>query len=357
MKKLTLAVAVGSVGSMLLLGVTQGCGTNEAGNGRIIGSDAGDAATVLKDDGGGGGVISSRTPFGKPCLKDTDCGGRGIVCLTSDSKALAGGGPANGMCVADCSADPTICGKLDPSATCVGFSDTPAVVAYCLQRCVIGAVQTGDEKCHSRLDVACFQGNDPSGQGFCSPECRNDKDCGTRKCDLASGLCMDAKDVTGTLPIGSPCDAGLTKDPCVGFCLPLNANDAGTGPGMCSGFCPLGSLGCGSDPASPNPPTAACLFAYTSSAEDTGDLGICGALCDCNDDCKTKGRVCRPFPANQAASYERAGYCGGAVDANGKPTDSLACAGGGDASSPRPDSGTVSRPDGSAPADAGPDAH
>lgn len=345
MKKLTLAVAVGSLGSMLL-GLTQGCGTNEAGPGRLLG-DAGDAGGgVLVDDGGGGGVISSRTPFGKPCLKDGDCGGRGIVCLSSDSKALGGGGPPNGMCVADCSSDPTVCQNLDPSATCVGFSNTP-VVAYCLQRCVIGAVQTGDEKCHSRLDVACFQGNDPSGEGFCSPQCRNDKDCGTRKCDLSSGLCMDAKDVTGTLPIGSPCDSGLTKDPCVGFCLPLNPNDAGTGPGMCTGFCPLGSLGCGSDPASTAPPTAACLFAYTSSDEDTGDLGICGALCDCNDDCKTKGRVCRAFPANQAAGYGRAGYCGGAVDANGKPNDSIACTGGSG------DAGAASPP---SPVDAGPDA-
>jgi hypothetical protein len=347
--KLSLVVAVGSLGSVLL-GVTQGCGTNEALRGSLVGRDAGDAGTVLRDDsggGGGGGSGNSRTPFGKPCLKDADCGGRGIICLSSDSKALGGGGPPNGMCSLDCSGDPTVCSKMDASATCVGFSSSP-VVAYCLQRCTIGLVRTGDEKCHTRLDVACFQGNDPSGNGFCSPQCRYDKDCGTRKCDLSTGLCMDAKDVTGTVPIGSPCDSGLANDPCVGFCLPLNPNDAGTGPGMCTGFCPLGSLGCGSDPSSSSLPAAACLFAYTSSDEDSGDLGICGALCDCNDDCKAPGRTCRPFPTGQASAYRRAGYCGGAVDVNGKANESIACAGGRDAgrSAPR-EAGAASIPDGS----------
>jgi hypothetical protein len=329
----------------MLLGVTQGCGTNEPARGALLGSDAGDAGGILVDDAGGI-TVGSRTPFGKPCLKDTDCGGRGIICLPSDSKALGGGGPPNGMCVADCSTDPTVCGKLDPSATCVGFSDTP-VVAYCLQRCVIGTPPTGDEKCHKRLDTACFQGTSASGAGFCSPQCRNDADCGARKCDLASGLCMDAKDLIGTLAIGSPCDAGLPKDPCRGFCLPLNFNDAGTGPGMCTGFCPLGSLGCGSDPASP---TAACLFAYTSADEKAGDLGICGQLCDCNDECKTEGRACRPFTdPNEVAAFGHAGYCGGAVDSGtGKPAESIAC---GDAGAPHDADASPPSTDG------GPDAH
>jgi hypothetical protein len=353
-KKLTLAGAVGSIGSMLL-GLTQGCGTNETSGGRIIGSDAGDAATVLTDDGGGGGggVISSRTPFGRSCLKDQDCGGRGIICLTSDSRALQGGGPPNGMCVADCSSDPTICGQIDASSVCVGFSSSP-VVAYCLQRCVVGPIPTGDEKCHKRLDTACFQGQTSTGApgaAFCNPVCRNDKDCGTRKCDLSSGFCMDAKDLPGTLPIGSPCDPALTPDPCRGFCGPLTA-DPGS-PGVCEGLCELGSPGCGTDPNSSAPPAAACLFGPAEA--DLGDLGSCAQLCDCNDDCKVEGLTCRPFPsAQEATALGRPGYCGDKLDTAGKVAASIACTGG------KRDAGGSSAPDGAGtgplPADGGPDA-
>lgn len=347
MNKISLAFAVGSLGSMLL-GVTQGCGKNEAVHGVIVGSDAGDAA-VLVDDAGGI-TVGSRTPFGKPCLKDTECGGRGVICLQSTSKALGGGGPPNGMCVADCSSDPSVCTNLDPSATCVAFSTAP-LVAYCLQRCVIGTPGPGVEKCHQRLDAACAQGSKAPGAGFCVPQCRNDADCGTRKCDLGSGFCMDAKDITGTLSIGSPCDAGLSKDPCRGLCLPFGANDAGTGPGMCTGVCQLGSLGCGNDPASPTPPIAACLFG--SADERTGDAGLCAQLCDCNDACKSEGYACLPFvDAQEAATLGHAGYCGGAVDSTtGKPRESIACSG-------RRDAGATPHADASARrADGGPDAH
>ena len=345
MNKLSLAFAVGSLGS-LFLGLTQGCGTNEVRPGGGLLPDAGDSG-VFKNDGSV--TNSSRTPFGRACLKDADCGGGGITCVTSGSKAFDGGGPANGMCSADCSADQTLCARLDPNSICVLLSSAP-LAAYCLQGCTAGAAQIGDEKCHARSEVACGQLQDSSGNaisssaGACFPQCRNDVDCGTRKCDLGSGFCKDAADVIGTLPIGSACDAGLIRDLCVGRCEALNANDAGTGPGECVGLCPLGSAteGCGNDPTGKAPPAAACLFG-SSASSGQGDIGFCGQLCDCKDDCqKTPGLTCRPFVAADAAAFHRPGYCGNTTDSTtGKAAESIPCKGHRDAGSTHSDSGSA----------------
>jgi hypothetical protein len=320
----------------MLLGITQGCGTNEtAGKGRLL--SEGGAGAPGKTDGGPNGT--ARTPIGRACLKDSDCGGGGITCLTSASRALLGGGPPNGMCVVDCSADQTIC---DASSICIGFQATST--AFCMEQCNVGPTQTGDEKCHSRKDMAC---DDSPGTGFCRPVCRNDRDCGTRKCDLGTGFCLDAADLTGTLPIGTPCTPGAAVDKCLGSCVPLTSNDAGTGPGMCAGFCTIGGLGCGADATSQSTLAAACLFDGTMAGGDVGDIGLCGQLCDCNDECKAYNRTCRPFPTAEQASFGRKGYCGGATDpTTGKPSENLPCT-----TVPKPDAGGLPKPSKDAAAD------
>jgi hypothetical protein len=327
--KLSLAFAVGSIGSMLL-GITKGCGTTESPGGRLLPTEGGTGGAPGITDSGGTG--SSRTPIGRACLKDADCGGRGIICLASTSKDLLGGGPPNGMCVIDCSADETLC---DASSLCIGFQSTST--AFCMQRCSVGPTQTGDEKCHSRKDVAC---DDSPGVGFCRPVCRNDRDCGTRKCDLGSGFCRDAVDLTGTLAIGSPCDPNAAVDKCLGSCVPLTSPDAGLvsggRPGMCAGFCTIGGLGCGSDTSAQGALPAACLFDGTNQGGDVGDIGLCGQLCDCNDECKAYQRTCRPFPSAEQQGFGRKGYCGGVTDSTtGKPAENLPCG----TVPPTPDSG------------------
>ena len=95
---LPLAFAVGSLG-VLLLGVAPGCGTNEVGHGSLLGDGGG---TGGSSNTGGGPGSSSPTAIGRACLKDNDCGGGGLICLTSDGTALLGAGPAHGVCSADC---------------------------------------------------------------------------------------------------------------------------------------------------------------------------------------------------------------------------------------------------------------
>jgi hypothetical protein len=94
---------------------------------------------------------------------------------------------------------------------------------------------------------------------------------------------------------------------------------------MCTGFCSLGTIGCGKDPASTAPLGAACLFDGTIAGfGDVGDIGICGALCDCDAQCSAPGRVCVPFSAANQSAFGRAGYCGGPNNAQGQPQGHLA---------------------------------
>jgi hypothetical protein len=310
-----------SMGTLAALigGLTQACSSEPvASKGGLLGSDGGGGQGNPDGSPGVGGASSSRlTPLGKACLKDSDCGRTGITCLTSASSALAGEGAPGGTCVADCTADgPAACAAIDSTSICIGFTSTGP--SYCLQGCTIGPTAANDQKCHKRLDVACDDQNSTDGTGFCRPVCRGDFDCGSRKCDLGTGFCQDAAKL-GTLAIGSACDPKAAKDPCAGVCVPVSSK-APAGPGLCEGFCSLGGVGCGVDPAYKGPGQVACLFdGTTGRGGDLGDLGLCGSLCDCDKDCNVPGRVCRPFTqATEAAGFQRAGYCASAVDQAGK---------------------------------------
>jgi hypothetical protein len=284
------------------------------------------ATNPLRDGGQGSGGSSGTTgttgkPIGRACRVDADCGGNKVFCLSSASNATGLGGPANGLCVVDCATDATACTSVDPLSVCVSFSSAGGP-AYCLEGCTVGP-SGGTAKCHDRPDFACDDSTGPGGgDGICVPVCRGDFDCGGRKCDLGSGFCNDAPAVSGTLPLGSDCDPSAVTTTCAGVCVPLDSSGKA---GMCSGLCSLGTVGCGDDPSSTAPLHAECLFDATAlGLGSTGDIGLCGVLCDCDSECTASGRVCRPVPAADQGVSGRAGYCGGAVDPTGAPNDHIA---------------------------------
>lgn len=263
------------------------------------------------------------TPIGRACRTDTDCGGGKAFCLTPTENVSGMGGPPNGICVGDCTLNAGACATIDPLSVCVAFSAAGGK-AYCLESCTVGAGAAGaDPKCHNRPDVACDDstGTTP-GEGICVPSCRGDFDCGARKCDVGTGFCNDSAVLTGTQPIGSSCDPKAAIDRCVGACFPLDA--AGTA-GICGGLCTIGTVGCGQTTDPTAQLDAACLVDGTVIGQgDIGDVGLCGALCDCDTQCTAKGQVCRPGEASMQSALGRAGYCGGSVDQTGTSVAHLA---------------------------------
>ena len=301
---------IGVVGMTWALGVPA-CSDNESehsndGGGGSSGN-GGTSTTGLNTGTGGGGVGGGPNPtseIGTPCESNQDCE-TGLDCLTSHSDTLTMGGPAHGFCSFRCGDTQTPaaeadaeCQDLDPNSLCHYFDDN---TAYCVQRCTFGAA----EKCQGRSDVvcdlvlheapnavACTSDNDCDiGDGclaasegaegicfstpqVCLPRCNSDQDCPPgRFCDPGSGECRD-DEVTG-LPFDTACDPAAEEDPCAGFC----ASD-----GFCVEKCVLGSYpACGS--SSNTDATADCVFAAYEGASD-GDVGICGGLCDCNEDCR-----------------------------------------------------------------------
>src|SRR5687768_8554809 len=304
----------GSAGSASGAGGARGAGTS---------GESGAAGTA-----GTGGTPGA---LGSPCTSAADCDTE--FCLTSDSTELDGAGPAGGLCTLVC-ADQSVCDADAPGTMCVPFSET---VALCLEACEPGSANA--PKCQSRADVACvavgtFEGTtacetiddcavgqvctaavegDPTlcspVASACVPVCAGDFDCGSDQyCDFFSGLCAPGSS-TG-LAIGSPCDPAATTDPCAGFCIGVSETD-----GMCSGGCAVNSTlaGCGFD-GSTTPADALCLFlpAYVDPmAASLNDAGLCGPLCDCNDDCAVAGWGAsmsrrRSGPALRSGSGERA---------------------------------------------------
>jgi hypothetical protein len=141
--------------------------------------------------------------------------------------------------------------------------------------------------------------------GFCQPACNGDFECGSRVCDFALGACVDPSATAGLLPIGAQCDPGATTRQCDGACLRLTETYA-----VCSGFCRLGSPGCGSNARSADPFAAFCLLPVGDpTVYSTGDSGFCMELCDCNDQCAHPDAVCDPFDADVASELDRSGVC------------------------------------------------
>ena len=256
--------------------------------------------------------------LGAPCQTDVDCGPL-LFCLTSKSKTIFGGGPSNGLCVADCAKDAEKCAKLDSTSVCRTFDDkgttnaTSDDVAYCMRGCVAGT-PAGIEKCFDRPDVACLAIGASTTKGTCIPTCRNDGDCSPRFCDLASGLCSDGQR-TGS-PIGSTCST-TDRDSCTGFCRAIGTHFE------CSGYCSNGQIGCGEigDP----PFNFLCLAPLSTVAWAGGDFGYCRKLCDCDADCGRTDSVCSPLAADLASAAARKGECLPSTTSAGDPRTGIAC--------------------------------
>jgi hypothetical protein len=237
--------------------------------------------------------------------------------LLPDGGSLFGGGPASGVCTADCTADARTCEGFE-SAVCVDTSapsTSPGNSALCLESCDFGSA--GDQsKCHGRDDVACELLS--SGEaGFCRPVCTVDSDCGTLGCDRRQGVCRDASLVVANTGFAATCNPEAAEPGCSGLCLELADDFA-----ACSHRCVFGtSFDCAQ---SSGEQPAACVF--VSPGASLGDIGFCAELCDCNDECTSETFVCRPFDDETLETvFGYLGACGAATDSGGASVEGIPC--------------------------------
>lgn len=329
----------GGSGATPSTGGTGRGGTGGSGNDGTGGSTGGTGGGVSGSGGSAGAAITTDN-IGAGCSADADCGS-GLVCITSTSTILGDGGPAGGLCSRVCTGD-LECGN---NAYCIPLQEGDTS-GYCIEACQLGS--SGAPKCHQRANVACsLLGLIPT-----ATTCTTSDDCGTAQlCDTEEGVCGDI--VPGCLPtcagdfdcedgqhcsfstglctagsasglgIGELCDPAAATDPCSGFCSASNAE--GT-EGVCSALCSLNPdlIGCGFD--GEGEAEAGCLF-VTRLTEDAGigDVGLCGALCDCNDDCNAESDRCMDETDGTILSvFGRNGYCR-PLASDETESDSIAC--------------------------------
>lgn len=244
--------------------------------GRAGASAGGAGAGGASGRAGAGPALDAGPWFGIPCGSDVDCGG-GFKCLrpTDDLGPDLGGWP-NGICTLRCTAAGNECGAL--GGVCLLGTQTDGV---CTEGCTTGTPVAGTSKCHDRRDEICIIA--PVGPlSWCYPLCAGDGDCGSRRCNFASGLCVDNPPTTGA-PLGSPC---MADSECFGeLCIPLAAGTTG----VCSALCRLGNIeACGFriGAIDAGPLIGACL--YQAETAGVGDLGACAQLCDTTSDCSLK---------------------------------------------------------------------
>jgi hypothetical protein len=315
-------------------------GGNGSGNAGSGGSTSGTGGGV--SGGGSGGAVAAIANIGAECEADVDCG-TGLICITPDSTIFGSGGPAGGLCSRVCEVAED-CGT---TAYCVPFEED-ATTGYCIEACQTGSA--GEPKCHERSNVACgllgliptttaCTSREDCGSGQlcdaeagtcgdivpgCVPTCGGDFDCGSGQyCSFATGLCTDGS-ASGS-DIGELCDPAAATDPCSGFCSATN--EAGT-EGICSALCTLSPSLAGCGWSGEGSADAACLFGTVLSPEGdagVGDVGLCGALCDCNDDCNAENDRCLDQTGGDVLSlFGRNGYCR-PLATDETESDSFAC--------------------------------
>jgi hypothetical protein len=207
-----------------------------------------------------------------------------------------------------------------------------------------------ENKCLHRPNLVCqseallglvpFSGNRQ--RGWCHPQCGSDEDCGSRRCDLSSGLCTDAPAPAG-LPLGAACNANPQ-------CASQSCVQIG-GLAFCSANCVFGQpVGCGYG-LTANPRDGFCLRPRVTGftgAEGRGDMGLCAEICTVDSDCEQAASgpvICDPSE-EIAELFGRTGACDlptPVSDAGADATDGSV-----DASEPAP-----VIPDASAAADGG----
>lgn len=275
--------------------------------------------------------------LGSTCTSNSDCNS-GLTCELPGSNDFGSGGPSLGYCTTTCTQN-SDCTSFDSAAQCVNVGSGSST-AYCLEGCD----PSGQNQCQGRYDSLCMPLAQTGADGgvidggttvsACMPVCATDNDCGGRKCDMNSGLCVDTP--KSGQPVGAPCNPqaiqGGATDPCAGFCISDSTSDPTSG--FCTGFCSTNSLGvpgaCGSNPQQGTAQDAACLFqaTFTSGAQ----IGICGQLCDCDSDCLGTGEVCQSWanagisnPSQFTQMFNRAGLCVTATGAEGGTITGITC--------------------------------
>jgi hypothetical protein len=275
----------------------------------------------------------AKASLGATCKKNADCP-TGAFCLDAHSTMLFGGAPPEATCVADCSSGAAACQRF-AAAVCVATdaaaTGLQAKAALCFEACSLGA--TPEPKCHARAHMACAPIDETvSDKAFCRPLCASDDECASAACDPVHAVC--GADKAGDRTFGLRCnpasgaltepDAGTDLDAgadgsagveCAGLCVQLN--DA---PSLCSRRCMFGDAHeCA--PASGGLRRGGCVF--VAKGGSVGDLGYCGELCDCTDDCVEPTFVCDPFKdASLGRAFGRKGVC---TDRNLALQEPLAC--------------------------------
>jgi hypothetical protein len=240
----------------------------------------------------------------------------------ADCTAIAAGTLCNtdaGICLEGCAIGP------DAPSKC---HDRPDFACQFLTSVSTTKTCTADEECAN--SAVCDKGTCVEIVTACQPTCASDDDCAGEFCNIGTGLCQAAKP-TGKA-VGSACDASVTNSTeCSGLCI---GDSAGTF-SLCSGFCTFGVQGgCGWNGV--GPADAGCMFVprYVQTP-GAGDVGYCGQLCDCNDDCLNPTAKCLSFTAigldDFATFYARKGYCGTPDFTSTTPDVVLDCGAGGDA--------------------------
>lgn len=277
--------------------------------------------------------------LGKPCGRNSDCGGD-LACLASDSNPFGAGlgGPAEGYCSKPCDAvdecpEDGVCVSLTAGgAICLRACEaaTPGSCGRETAQCADIGVDvclpdcTSSEGCGARV---C----DPE-VGLCvdalPPECSSDAECDEgEQCDVASGECVTASPACATdaeCATGQLCDTILGRcfvpepEPCVsnaecpdqvcnpssGECIPAPAIPIGgacvedldcaaevcptlAGSSFCSGVCALGTpVGC-----EPYGADAFCLLPLPNNP----GIGLCLELCNTPADCAQPEYICTPL--------------------------------------------------------------
>jgi hypothetical protein len=250
--------------------------------------------------------------IGHACAVDAECGLS--KCVPVESGELSGEGPAHGYCSVDCTANASVCTENDRNSTCIAFAGGKS---YCMENCTPGPAGVGQldpDKCHGRLEVACSPM--ANGSAVCLPRCNADSDCGIDlDCNPKTGLCSSSG--ASGLAIGSPCNAPGDAGTCEGVCMQLESTLPGIPVSACTEGCTIGAAAsCGWSGPGSSPADAACLYpapGLDPSQAGAGDLGYCGQLCDCDDDCLPEYE-CLHWPQPDADQlkdfFQRNGYCG-----------------------------------------------